>query len=333
MGSVPSARWLPPRATTLLAGFVALVGSATLGSCASPTFHMPSEHCALAPGGCGGVMADLQCRPDYPRYESSPWATDGVQGLAHDRSHWYITSTSRVWKVPLDEPLARATSAPSVAPFEGRYTHLGDADFHQGMLLVPLEGDRLGGPPAIGALRPDLTPIGVQVLHGIAHASWCAVHPRTGRLYTSNFHTDRIQVFRMEVTSDRFALVYERDLALRYSADTKRDGLRGVVSHIQGGVISETGKLYLATHHDETGIVVFDADSGAWIGHVPIAFRPRWSLLTHEEVEGLDLLDLDGGDVPAMTGQLHLLLRAEIPTRRYWLKHWGVGEVEQRDLL
>lgn len=327
MVSAPPARRFPSWARVLLVGWTAFAGCATL------TFHMPGDHCALAPGGCDGVMPDLRGRPDYPRYASSPWATDGMQGLAHDDTHWYLISTHRIWKVPLDVPLARASQAPSVVPFEGRYTHLGDADFSRGTLFVPLEGDRLGGPPAIGALRPDLTPLGIQVLHGVEHASWCAVHPVTGRLYTSNFHTNRVHVFRVEITSDRFALVHERDLALRYSNDDKVDGLRGSVPQIQGGAISESGKLYLATNHTKTGIAVFDAESGAWIGHVPISFRPRWSLLTHEEVEGLDLFDLDARQVPAMSGQLHLLLRAEIPKRRYWIKHWGVANGAQRDLL
>lgn len=313
------------RITAVVAGF-SLVGCATLG------FDMPGDHCALAPAGCNGAMPLLQSRPDYPSYDASPWAADGVQGIAHDAQHWYLTSTSRIWKVPLDQPLARA-EAEGVEPFDGRYAHLGDPDFHDGVLFVPLEADRSGGPPAIGALRPDLTPIGIQTLDGARHAPWCAVHPHARRLYTSDFSTDRVQVFRIELTSDRFALVYERDLALRYSDDGARNGIRGRVPNIQGGAVSPSGKLYLATNHRKTGIVVFDAHSGAWLGRLPISFKPKWSLFTHEEVEGLDLFDLDSGEVPAMTGQIHLLLRSELPRRRFWLKHWGVTADDHRERL
>lgn len=303
---------------------IAAAGVPSVG-CASLGFDMPSEHCALQVAGCDGALPKLESRPDYPRYDASPWATDGVQGLAHDATHWYLTSTRRIWKVPLDEPLAKAR-VEGIEPFEGRYAHLGDLDQHQGVLFVPLEDDRLGGPPAIGALRAtDLSPIGIQPLHGIGHAPWCAIHPATGRLYTSNFNTNHIQVFRVELSSDHFALVHERDLPLRYSGDHERSALRGNVPYIQGGAISKSGKLFLATNHRRTGLVVFDAQTGAWLGRLSIPFKPKWSLMTHEEVEGLDLFDLDETTVPAMSGQLHLLLRSEIPRRRYWIKHWGIS--------
>jgi hypothetical protein len=293
---------------------------------------MPREHCALSPEGCATRVPALECRPDYPRYQPAPWADDVVQGIAHDQEYWYLTSTQRIWKSPLHEPLARSRVS-GVVPFEGRYSHLGDPDFHDGVLFVPLEGDRLGGPPAIGALRPDLSPIGIQELHGAGHAPWCAVHPQTGRLYTSDFSTDRVQVFRVEVSADHFGLIHERDLALTYTDGPDPRPLRGRVPHIQGGVLSASGKLYLSTNHRKTGIVVFDAETGAWVGQIPVTYKPSWSLLVHQEVEGLDLLDLDAGQVPAMTGQLHVLLHAELPRRRYWLKHFGVRVLEERGLL
>lgn len=293
---------------------------------------MPGEHCALSSDGCATRVPPLESRPDYPRFQAAPWASDGVQGIAHDADHWYLTSTRRIWKIPLSEPLARSRAS-GVVPFEGRYTHLGDPDFHEGVLFVPLEGDRLGGPPAIGALRPDLSPIGVQPLHGVEHAPWCAVHPQTGRLYTSNFSANRVHVFRVELSAEHFGLVHERDLTLVYADGPDPQPLRGRVPHIQGGAVSSSGKLYLATNHQKTGIVVFDAETGAWIGQVPIAYKPSWSLLVHQEVEGIDLLDLDAGHVPAMTGQLHVLLHAELPERRYWLKHFGVRELEDPSSL
>lgn len=306
---------------------LALEGCATLG------FDMPGDHCALSETGCSErPLPRLETRPDYPRYQAADWAADGVQGIAHDDHHWYLTSTHRIWKVPLDEPLARAKPV-GVVPFAGMYTHLGDPDFHEGVLYVPLEGERLGGPPAIGALRPDLTPIGIQPLYGASHAPWCAVHPETGRLYTSDFNAHRIQVFRIEVSADHFGLVHERDLPLRYDDSSRSNALRGQVPNIQGGAISKSGKLYLATNHRKTGLVVFDAETGAWLGRLPIAYKPHWSLLVHQEVEGIDLVDLDSGRVPAMTGQLHIVLRAELPSRRYWIKHWGVRRAADVDAL
>ncbi len=263
----------------------------------------------------------LVALPDSPRVRGEA-ARDAVQGLAHDDTHWYVVSTQRIWKVPLTESLGRAPTG-GVVPFEGRYSHLGDADYFEGVLYVPLEADRRGGPHAIGALRPDLTPIGVQPLGGARYAPWCAIHPRTRRLYTSSFDADRIQIFRVELTAERFALAFERDLVLTLPPREGSPGPTpfGVVPSIQGGAVSARGELYLASDHPDMGVVVFDADTGAWLGRVPVTYSPQWGPLTHEEIEGIDLFDGDDAGLPT-SGWLHLLLHDELPRRSYGLKHW-----------
>jgi hypothetical protein len=277
------------------------------------------------------VAAELAPLPRFPREVAGELAQDGVQGIAHDEAHWYFISTHRIWKVPLAESLERSPDE-GVVPFDGRYLHLGDADYFEGALFVPLEWDRRGGPQAIGALRADLTPIGVQQLGGARFAPWCAIDPRTRRLYTSSFDADRIQIFRVELTAERFALTFERDLVFTApgAPGTGRVKPFGVVPSVQGGVISEAGRLYLASDHPNTGIVIFDADSGLWLGRVPVKFSPRWGPLTHQEIEGIDLFDAEAARVPGVQGHLHVLLHDELPKRSYGFMHWRLGVPQVR---
>lgn len=264
--------------------------------------------------------------PEFPRGVTGDVAADAVQGLAHDAESWFVVTTRFIWKVPLGEPFENAEKG--TMPFAGRYRHLGDADYHGGVLYVPLEGDRRGGPHAIGALRSDLTPIGVQPLAGARFVSWCAVDPRGPRLYTSSFDADRIQIFRVEISADHFALVFERDLVLKRRVRPTPSRARtevsfGVVPRIQGGAISRTGQLYLSSDSGSTGVMIFDADTGVFGGRIAVPFSAKLGPLTHQEIEGIDLFDGDELGFPSTRGQIHVLLHDELPRRSYSLLHFA----------
>lgn len=271
---------------------------------------------------------------DFPRDVGGELAADAVQGLAHDDTHWYLLTTRRIWKVPLDKSLADVKGE-GTAPFAGRYMHLGDADYRGGVLYVPLENDRRGGPQAIGALRPDLTPIGVQPLGGAQYASWCAVDERGERLYTSSFNADRVQVFRIELSADHFALVFERDLVLKRRVRSTGEVIAfGVAPRIQGGALSAQGDLYLASDALATGILVFDVVTGLLRARIPVPYAPRLGPLSHQELEGLDLFDVEGREVPSISGSVHVLLHDELPKRAFSIKHWALppgGLATRRD--
>jgi hypothetical protein len=261
---------------------------------------------------------------DFPSQVGGTLAADAVQGLAHDDTHWYLLTTRRIWKVPLDQSLA-SVKGEGTAPFAGRYMHLGDADYQGGVLYVPLENDRRGGPRAIGALRPDLTPIGVQPLNGSQYASWCAVDARGQRLYTSSFNADRVQVFRIELSADHFALVFERDLVLKRRVRATSEVIAfGVAPRIQGGALSAHGDLYLASDALSTGILVFDVATGILRARIPVNFAPRLGPFSHQELEGLDLFDVGGREVPSISGTVHVLLHDELPKRAFSIKHWAL---------
>jgi hypothetical protein len=113
--------------------------------------------------------------------------------------------------------------------------------------------------------------------------------------------------------SSRFGESTSTLLSLETYRFTPRRGLEHLGSRplpvrggrIQGGVVSETGLLYLASDAERTcGIQVVEVDTLTFRGCIPLAL-PSCSDV---EVEGLTLWDLDRLRAPEAAGQLHLLV-------------------------
>jgi hypothetical protein len=286
----------------------------TLWGCCAPASRFEGS----SPASAAREEATFGYRalPDAPFAVRDELARDGVQGLAHDDELWFVTTTHYIWRFS-----RRGRFAPvggGVAPLGGRYGHLGDLDVKEGVLYLPVDADRRGGPAGIAALRTDLTPIGFQRFPSVA---WCAIDPRAQRLFTSAFDADRIHVMRVEVTAERFALTFERDLVLLRQRGGETEAF-GVLGSIQGGAVSGDGRLYLAIDHPGVGVLVFDADTGLSLERIPVEHRPRFGPLTNEEVEGIDLERGVDSARPGAASSLQLLLHDEWPRRSYSLKHW-----------
>jgi hypothetical protein len=298
------------------------------------TFHgVWAALAAVALSGCSPSAAQLErtshpgafsgdapfryrALPDAPGSVRDEMARDGVQGLAHDDQQWFVTTTRSIWRFPRQGGFALLGGG--VAPLGGRYGHLGDLDVKEGVLYVPVDADRRGGSAGIAALRTDLTPIGFQSFPSVA---WCAIDPRAQRLFTSAFDADRIHVMRVEVTAERFALSFERDLVLQRQRGGRTEAF-GILPSIQGGVVSRDGWLYLASDHPGVGVLVFDAESGLLLGRIPVNHEPRFGPLTNEEVEGIDLVEEVDEAHSGVAATLHMLLHDEWPRRSYSVKHW-----------
>jgi hypothetical protein len=69
---------------------------------------------------------------------------------------------------------------------------------------------------------------------------------------------------------------------------------------VQGGVFSARGHLYLVSDVSGQGIKGFALETGRQRVNIPVQFE------RDEELEGIDLWDLDGGQVPGIDGQIHL---------------------------
>ena len=240
-----------------------------------------------------GVLPAFVKSSEYP-YDSSPGYSHKLQGVAHDSSHWYMTNRGKLWKIPvhrdLGVPQAWSRSARIPSQLRG-YDHLGDLDYHDGRLYVPLEG----AAPAIGVFDSDLNYITHALLPNALDSPWCAINPVDGHLYTSSFRTGVVRKHRMSWAGNSLTLTEVASIALRDSA-----GKPLSLQRVQGGVFSARGHLYLVSDVPGQGIKGFDLETGRQRVNIPVQFEPD------EELEGIDLWDLDGGQVPGIDGQIHL---------------------------
>ncbi|MEJ2710518.1 MAG: hypothetical protein P8074_23100 [Anaerolineales bacterium] len=124
---------------------------------------------------------------NYPHFEITPYS-EKLQGVTNDNDFWYITQIRDLWKYPVGVYLA---DPPDPSPTNGilhaeyddvaGYEHLGDLDYHQGYLFVPLE-EKDGYPNGLGVFRAsDLAFLGYDEMGG--DGSWLAVDPRDGSIY------------------------------------------------------------------------------------------------------------------------------------------------------
>ncbi len=286
---------------------------------------------------------------DYPRKERTQWRED-LQGVTHDRDHWFFTQQNRLWRIPvthdLCEPLDEHKNSVGIpGPLRPNYDHFGDLDHRDGFLFIPLTPN----PPIIAVFRAsDLAYIGCSPLASDAKAGnvqndagWCAVNPRNGDLYTSNKY----------VSLDDPLFVYTVDYAAIQSENRvepfafkgrfkvhSSDGSSLTLKYMQGGAISDDGILYTMSGYynkncdpEVSGIHVFDLASGNLItqsscehGDFKYEFHPG---LRAEEPEGLTLWDLNDGRAKNIRGKLHaLMLNNGINDRwdEVYFKHYDI---------
>ena len=298
---------------------------------------------------------------DYPRDANPDWTDKNawgvVQGLAHDRDHWFITQERKIWKIPVGHDLnVSANGAPGVVtlrlcdvanlcvctnPFPGlpdiyfctKYDHFGDPECYefggQTFLLVPVEGDAGGQPPAIALFRADSLAYVAHTtnLDQQTQAPWCAVDPQ-GNVYSSNFIIDnnnpirKYTVNRGGIDLNKLSFTLTNHIQLRDESDTVMS-----LTNVQGGVITPSGSLLYLVSGDwkkmlpTDGIHVFDlgsevgsarrvacstrdptGNSGSFIYEINNGHD------LSQEAEGLTFWDLDDGRAPGISGQLHVLL-------------------------
>jgi hypothetical protein len=270
----------------------------------------------------GRAFPDFVKSSEYP-FKSSPGYTHKLQGVAHDSSHWYMTNRAKLRKIPVHRDLgAPAASSISVGiprPLAA-YNHLGDLDYYGGRLYVPLEGSA----SAIGVFDTDLHYVTQALLPNATDAPWCAINPVDGHLYTSSFRTSVVRKYRMTWSGNTLALTQVASIALRDSA-----GKPLTLNRVQGGVFSARGHLYLVSDLAGQGIKGFDIETGRQQADIPVAFGD------HEELEGIDLWDLDGGQVPGINGQIHLQMIGHHwwSDDDFYFKHYRVTEPAMKPYL
>jgi len=197
------------------------------------------------------------------------------QGLAWDGSYWYFSTShwgefNDLYKLDREGNviLKRGNAIPSFL-IKDDYDHIGDLDYWNGKLYIPIEhkpvldGLRINATFAVYDSQLNFT--GEWFKTSQFHAPWCAIDPETGYLYSSEWNDVNV--------------LYAYDLE---NGDklVKKIHLDKGLSRVQGGDFYQ-GYLYLCLDDLHKDICKIDPKNGKVVGTIPTKIP--------EEMEGLTL--------------------------------------------
>ena len=130
---------------------------------------------------------DEWTKPDEEYFENTDW-TEECQGVTHDGEHWYLSSNHqgkrRVYRLSTTFQVLGWVELENI---DSR--HLGDIDYHDGRIYCAMEPIKV-----VVIATPQFTDWWEAPLVGADGGAppqvgcpWCAVHPWSGLLYSSNF--------------------------------------------------------------------------------------------------------------------------------------------------
>lgn len=263
------------------------------------------------------MAGNLFCKHlnDYPSDRQTGWSEE-LQGVSHSNDHWFITQKNRLWKIPVavdlngtiegDDPVRGIITAPIPAILQPDYDHFGDLDYYNGYVFIGTEDTNGDHNACIACFDANtLEFIGSVVLtQQGTHASWCAINPADGFMYSSSFdNVTALFCYRFSLENNNFTLSFDHLAPL-----VTEDGEPYTLSGIQGGVFSagdNENTLYLSSNASDTrGVQIFNWPDGTRIQEIFIDLD-----LTGfgEEIEGITYWDLQPDAAPGIKGQLHVL--------------------------
>jgi hypothetical protein len=231
---------------------------------------------------------------DLPSAAETYWSAE-VQGIAHDDDDWFIADRWSVYRFRAGEDLTSDRFEAGVfvpSPCD----HIGDIDHAQGKVYLPLEGCGLEAPLRICALDAETLAVdrcGVVPMSAQPLLSWLAVDVARGVIWSSDFDADHLNAYALDFEDGEM-------LELVEVVPLDRRVLR-----VQGGQISASGRLYLASDDrmksGDAGIHVLDltGDTASHVSFIPAGVELGKGSL---EMQGVTLWDR--GD----EGQIHWLL-------------------------
>lgn len=261
-----------------------------------------------------------------------------IQGVTHDRDNWYFSTTyleldgtsapaasSGLLKVPFSGPLRGYSKQAPIpdrdelgAPLFGPYRHYGDIDHavvtsaegrSVACIFVPIEHDTFGDPnarPKVLAFDTDFNLLGSALLPLQDGAPWCAINPRNGYLYSSNFSTAELLVYEPILHAPRrpdqpgLELNFVGAQPLTFvSTSGGIEAAEAEMAEVQGGAFSDAGHLYLVNHHE---VRKFDVATGR---ELTVFFIESES---GDEMEGITIWPIEASYCGhAAAYQLHVL--------------------------
>ena len=196
------------------------------------------------------------------------------QGLAYDGKVWYYTATGMIFRLKPDGSVDAYNDFPIPPRLvnEG-YFHLGDLDYHEGLLLIPIEKKGYVKPAVIALYDAESLEIVRYAYTPQDHMPWLAAD-NEGFVYSSEFSpASEIYVYRLDdVGKGNYV---EPVRVIRLSRE-----LKGV----QGGAIYE-GKLYVSVIGWNVYVINLESGEVSELFKVPPAY----------EMEGIEVYKLEDG--------------------------------------
>lgn len=195
------------------------------------------------------------------------------QGVATDGEYWYFTSRYGIVKTDMDYEIVKARhfDIPLVLWLRG-YNHIGDPDYYNGKLYIPLEGKKWHRHPIVAvydAKTLRYTGVYYDLNTSLIDAAWIAIDPENGLAYSSDDTTDIIDV-------------YDLNQDFRLIGSIK---LNKILKSTQGGAIYE-GYLYISCDDENKSIYRINLSNGE-VTRIIYLDMPG-------EVEGMAFLDIYG---------------------------------------
>ncbi|KUG04090.1 hypothetical protein ASZ90_018536 [hydrocarbon metagenome] len=282
---------------------------------------------------------------NYPNDRENGWSEE-LQGVCSDGQNWYFTQRNKLWKFPLTYDLNKKikkadpeqgilmTPLEGYLAMKGAYNHMGDLDYYNGFVFVPVE-------PANNMFRARVAMYRAETLELVSYnylnspkGPWCAIEPRSGLLFSSAFYdVDCLQVYALEIVNGQYLITpFSHNLFLY---DEKGNPLK--LQRLQGGAFSRrTGLLYLVSDTDSNGgIIVINPATGKRVSRIPVDYDPTLLDYTREELEGITILDLDDGIAPGVKGQVHLVMIDNVGSGDddLYFKHYSVPLESEKEPL
>ncbi len=260
-----------------------------------------------------GLWSSYQYESNYPHEEETVWSEE-AQGFTHSGAYWYVSNKTNIRKYHVSQHISSSSPKKKIG-LPGSCKHFGDLDYYAGRVYAPLE-DCPGSKERIYVYDTSLNVVRFAYLKNQKKVGWVAINPNNGLMYTSESETNKVHVYNRN-------FAYGATISPLYTITLDR-----TLKWIQGGVFSMSGRLYLATAKGQAGIHVFDlkAKTGTRARYIgPNGYKPGFP--NYEEVEGLTLWNLDGGQSPNTSGHIHwILLDNDSDKDDIYVKHISVND-------
>jgi|SRR5215211_119270 len=274
---------------------------------------------------------------DYPSDREPGWSEE-LNGVTHDASTWYFAQKNMIWSFPIDhdlsadvdpdEPPGFVTTLPAEDE-RGRslaaYDHFGDLDLQievvaghsLGKLYVPLEDELTDDERDAGVVQEKAKLLmyneSLELSFSASFpeqrsASWCAVNPLNGLLYSSEFDADKLYVYHLAIQPGTGLVISALGDFELFDSSGQRLADAVPVFRVQGGCFSASGHLYLCSDHAQGGVVGFDMITGREVQRFTIDYEPFAFGFRKQELEGLTIWPLRPGQAPGIRGQIHVIM-------------------------